>query len=289
MDESEYNNVGYSGYYPHINNMSNYNLPEISKTNNNYKKTWLKYNYRFIISVIIFIICTSGYAMNQKGILNITDPSKINQLSENEFNITKFLISNNTCKNYDLISPDNIKKYFEDIGEYKTYKKINNCLSGISFITSLIIVSIIYYINFNFVKEKKENKYAKIISFILATILLINEFIIFIIDLALFMRLYEIIIYIQKNIDNKCIIILTWDYTIKLLKHLIKTILILSLFKICNMQLIVYFLKQLIVMNNFFNYEDEEEEEEEEEIDVKNNIELKKDFSFNIDVDSIKQ
>ena len=285
MDENDIHNLGfYLDNYPYTNNMSNYNLPEINKSKNNFTKIYLKFNNRLIISIIIFTICTTSHVINQKGLLSITNPSKINELSDNEFNITKLLISNNTCKDYDLISFPNIKRYFENIGNYALYKKINIFLTRISFICSLILLSIMYYININFVKNKKENKFIKLSSFIICIILLINEFIIFILYLALFLRIYEIIIYIQKNIENKCIIILTWDYTIKLLKNLIKTILIFSFFKICNIQLNVYFLKQLIVLNNFFNYD----ENNEEEIEIKK-YDFKRDFSFNNDFNSIKQ
>ena len=283
MDENEINNLGFSGYFPYINKSSNYNLLMINKSKNIYTKKYLKYNYKLIISIIIFIICSVTYIMNQKGLLNITDPSKINELSENEFNITKILISNNTCKNYDLISISNIKKYFENINDYKLCKNINNFLTGISFIFSLILLSFIYYINISFTKNKNDNKLIKIYSFVLGIILLINEFIIFILYLALFLRIYDIINYIKKSIDNKCIIILTWEYTIKLLINLIKFILILCLFKICNLQIIVYFLKQLIVLNNFFNYDIKEENK------VKKINDIKRGFSFNKDTASIRK
>lgn len=261
MNESYLNNFEFSGYYPFLNEISDVNLPEINTKKNINKKSFLKYNYRLTISIIIFIICTAGFAMNQKGLFDITDPSKISKLNEksdNEFNITKFLISNETCKNFDLISPKKIKNYFNNIGEFKTFTQINNYLTGISFITSLIILSIIYYINKCFIKEKKESKYLKISAFILGCILLLNEFIIFIVYLDLFIRLYEVIIFIEINIYNKCIILLTWDYTIKVLKQLIRIIIIFSLFKICNLQLIIFFLKKLIMLNNFFNYEEKE-------------------------------
>ena len=109
-----------------------------------------------------------------------------------------------------------------------------------------------------FYKKKKENKYLKIISFILGCVLLLNRFIIFIFYLDLFMRLFDVIIFIETNLDNKCIILLTWDYTIKVLKQLIRIIIIFVLFKICNLQLIIYFIKKLIILNNFFNYEEKE-------------------------------
>ena len=259
MEESYLNNFDYSGYYPFMNEISDANLPDISKTKNVNKKYYLKYNYRFTISIIIFIICTIGYIMNHKGLLDITNPSKLNEKNENEINISQFLISNETCKNIDLIKPEKITNYFGNIAEFKKFKIINNYLIGISFILSLSLLSIIYYINKSFLKEKKEHKYLKIISFILGSILLLNEFIIFIIYLDLFMRLYDIIYFIETSISNKCIILLTWNYTTKVLKELIKIILILDLFKICNIQLIIYFIKKLIVLNNFFNYEEKEQ------------------------------
>ncbi len=272
MDENCINGIDYSGYYPFITEMSEVNISETNKKKNNYKKYYLKYNYRFLLALIIFIICTASYIINQRGVIDITDSSKIrtiNEKSDNEFNITKFLISNDTCKDYDLISSSNIRKYFEDIDEFRKYKKLNNYLNAFSFISSLILLFVIYYINRLFMNAEKENKILKIFSFILGSILLINEFIIFIIYLNIFLRLYEIISYIETNIDNKCIILLTWDYTINVLKQITRTILVLGLFKICNLQLIVYFLKQLIILNNFFNYdEDNEDNENNKDINI---------------------
>jgi hypothetical protein len=259
MEESYLNNFDYSGYYPFMNEISDTNLPDIGKIKNVNKKYYLKYNYRFTISIIIFIICTIGYIMNHKGLLDITNPSKLNEKNENEINISQFLLSNETCKNIDLIKPEKITNYFGNIAEFKKFQIINNYLIGISLILSLSLLSIIYYINKSFLKENKEHKYLKIISFILGSILLLNEFIIFIIYLDLFMRLYDIIYFIETSISNKCIILLTWNYTTKVLKELIKIILILDLFKICNIQLIIYFIKKLIVLNNFFNYEEKEQ------------------------------
>ena len=265
MDENFINNSDYSDYYPFINEISDANFQENNKKRNNYKKYGLKYNYRFLIAFIIFIICTAAYIINQRGVIDIADSSKIktiNEKSDNEFSITKILISNETCKDYNLISSSNIGKYFADINEFRKYKTLNNYLNGISFISSLILLFAIIYINRLFMNEEKHNKHLKIFSFILGNILVINEFIIFIIYLNIFLRLYEIIVYIERNIDNKCIILLTWDYTIKVLKQFIRIIIILGLFKLCNFQLIVYFLKQLIILNNFFNYDEENEDNE---------------------------
>ena len=62
----------------------------------------------------------------------------------------------------------------------------------------------------------------------------------------------------EKNINNKCIILLNSDYSIKVLKHLIKILMVLEILKIFNIQLLIYFLKQLIILNNFFYYEDKD-------------------------------
>ena len=274
MDENFIDSVDFSEYNPYINEFSDINLPEINKNNSINKKYILKNNYRFTISLIIFIICTSGYIMNQNGLVNVTNPSKINKInenSENEFNVTKFLISNNTCQNKDLISRQKINKYFDTIYEFRLFKKINNYLIRTSFILSLSLVSIIYYINRCYINDKKENKCLKIISFNLGIILLFNELIIFIIYIDLFIRLYEIIFFIETNIENKCIILLTWDYTIKVLKQLIRIILIMNLFKICNLQLIIYLLKKLFVLNNYFNHEEKEQQSKDMNLDLINN------------------
>ena len=92
MEESYINNFDYSGYYPYMNEISDANLPEINKTNNINKKYYLKYNYRFTISIIIFMICTIGYIMNQKGILDIANPSKLNEKKQNNF-VNQYIIT----------------------------------------------------------------------------------------------------------------------------------------------------------------------------------------------------
>ena len=56
MDENCINGIDYSGYYPFINEMSEVNISETNKKKNNYKKYYLKYNYRFLLALIIFII-----------------------------------------------------------------------------------------------------------------------------------------------------------------------------------------------------------------------------------------
>ena len=78
------------------------------------------------------------------------------------------------------------------------------------------------------------------------------ELILFNILLYLFLRIFDIINFLNNNIQNRCIILDSWNYSEKVLKHLMKMIMILEIIKICNIQLIIYFLKQLIVLNNFF-------------------------------------
>ena len=82
--------------------------------------------------------------------------------------------------------------------------------------------------------------------------LFIIELLLFNILLYSFLRLFDVINFLESNIKNNCILFIHWDYNERILKHLMKMIMILELLKICNLQILVYFLKQLIVLNNYF-------------------------------------
>ena len=70
------------------------------------------------------------------------------------------------------------------------------------------------------------------------------------------MRIFGIINFLENNIENKCIILISWNYSKRVLKHLMKNTMVLELLKIINIQILVYLLKQLIVLNNYFYNED---------------------------------
>ena len=240
-------NADYSTIYGH----DSPNLEENKKIIINRKKR-IKYNFKLVISIIIFIITTAGFVMNENGIIDFSDSSGLS--TDYEFNITNFIISNDTCKNFSKISDKEIDRYFRKINEYQIIRAINFYLILFSFICSFILFLTIYHINRNFLLGKNQSKFLNIFSFVICLLLLINEFLSLLLYLALFLRMYEIIVFIESGVELKCIIILTWHYTIKLLKLRLNIILILSVFKICNLQLIIYFMKQLLILNHFFNF-----------------------------------
>ena len=147
--------------------------------------------------------------------------------------------------------------YYTNINNFEYSKDIANFLGKISIVASLILIGNIYYIKLTFEKRENPKNFFSILSFIICSILFIIELFIFSIFLYLFLRIFEIINFLDNNIKNQCIILSSWNYDEKVLKHLMKMIMVLGLLKIFHFQLLIYLLKQLIVMNNFFYYEED--------------------------------
>ena len=53
----------------------NYNLYQFDSSNRNNvgKNLWLKYHYKFIISIIIFFLSMTGYLITYKGLFDMPD------------------------------------------------------------------------------------------------------------------------------------------------------------------------------------------------------------------------
>ena len=251
------------------NSPSNLNLYQVSSPKINddkdFKKNFLKYNYKFIFSIIILIMSITGYLITYKGLFDI---SESNQNINNEFNITNFFISIEKCTNKDYITSEAKNNYLSDINNFEFSKNLSTILGKISMIISLLLVSNIYYIKWTFVKKENQSNFLLILSFIFSLILFIIEIIIFIFLLNCFLRLFDIINFLYKNISNKCIILPSWNYDEKVLKHLMKICMVLALLKICLIQLLLYFLKQIILLNNFFYPEEEEEDSKSDELNM---------------------
>ena len=233
------------------NNISNKNLynpiysPPKVKTPN---YIWLKYHYNFIISLIITILFMLGFLITIKGICDIK--SGDNHLMKT-FNITNFYITNETCpiKNNIFIES---KKYYKNINNFVYSRNLAIFIGKFGMLFSLMLISIIFYIKFKEEKKQKATNVSLISSFFICLILFIIELFLFNIFLYSFLRLFDIIHFLESNIKRNCILFFHWDYNEKVLKHLMKMIMVIELLKICNLQVLVYFLKQLIILNNFF-------------------------------------
>ena len=234
-------------------NLNMYQL-ENKKNNETDPNLWLKHNYRFILSIIISMFCIVGYLITLEGLFDI----KNFKYENNEFNINDFYIINGTCTNTKYIGIEAINDYFLKINNFNYYKKLIIYFGKISIFICILLMSILFYIKWAYEKGEEIKNNCLISSIVLGIILFVGEFFIFNLLLYLFLRLFEIINFLENNINNKCIILLNSDYSIKVLKHLIKILMVLEILKIFNIQLLIYFLKQLIILNNFFYYEDKD-------------------------------
>ena len=230
-----------------INNNDIYNKI-ISSKEDNKKNNWIKYQYKFIISLIISILFMIGFLISTKGIFDIKSGDK-NVLKK--FNITDFYITNETCSIQNNIIIDS-KKYYKNINNFHYSRKVILFIGKIAMFFSLLLMGVIFYIKFSVEKDQTPKNIFLICSFYICLILFIVEFLMFNILLYSFLRIFDIINFLESNIKNNCILFIHWDYNEKILKHLMKMIMILELLKIYNCQILVYFLKQLIVLNNYF-------------------------------------
>ena len=220
----------------------------IPSKEDNKKNIWIKYQYKFIISLIISILFMIGFIISTKSIFDIKNVDK-NVMKE--FNITNFYITNETCSKQNNIIIE-AKKYYKNINNFHYSRKVTIFIGKIAIFVSLLLLGVIFYIKFSIEKEQTPKIIFIIFSFYLCLLLFILELLMFNILLYSFLRLFDIINFLESNIKNNCILFLLWDYNEKILKHLMKMIMILELLKICNLQILVYFLKQLIVLNNYF-------------------------------------
>ena len=254
MDESSNKDT----YFFEQNSPLNYNLYQIDTYNRNNvrKNLWLKYHYKFIITILIFFLSMTGYFIATKGLFDI---STNNQNIDEVFNITNFYIFNETCIKNKYITNESKNNYFMDINDFEFSKNLSILFSKISMLVSLLLVGNIYYIKWSFEKRGHQKHFFLIFAFVLCLLLFIIEFFLFCIFIYLFLRDFDIINFLENNITNNCIILPSWNYDEKVLKHLMKIIMVLQLIKICHIHLLIYFLKQLIVLNKFFYKKKEEE------------------------------
>ena len=69
----------------------------------------------------------------------------------------------------------------------------------------------------------------------------------------MYIKVIKIFSFIETNVKNRCIIMLKANYIIKCLKQKIKIIIVLACYNLCCVILIIYLLKMLFILNNFFN------------------------------------
>lgn len=253
MDEKNTNNIALLGYQN--NNSQIVDSPSYPKqkiTTN----ILLKYHYNFVISLIITILFMTGFIISKKGILNIiSDDKNVTK----EFNITNFYITNDTCQTKNDMNIET-KNYYENINNYVDSRQMVIYIGKMAMFFSLLLLSNIFYIKFNEEKGNKQNDYFFKSSFFLCLILFILELLLFNNLLYSFLRLFDVINFLEDNIKNTCILFIHWSYNEKVLKHIMKMIMVLELLKICNLQILVYFLKKTIILNRFFYQEDKSNE-----------------------------
>ena len=236
---------------------SNFNLTQVEKSvlgeNSDLKEKWLKYHYKFILSLIIFLLFVVDILITKKSILDITKNEQIND----KFNLTDFIITNNTCR-YEIDIITESDNYHKNINDFYYSRKIIIYLIESALFTSLILMINIYYIKYNYEKGENQNNIILILSFIFCLLLFIIEFLLITTFIYILLRLFDIINFIENNVENTCIIFPSSEYILIILKYLMKMIMVLELLKICNLQILIYFLKQLIILNNFFYFENDD-------------------------------
>ena len=166
MDESS----GKEVFFLEENLNSNFNLTQVEKSilgeNNEIKEKWLKYHYKFILSLIIFLLFVIDILITKKSILDLTKDEQI----YDKFNLTDFIITNNTCGNeLDIfIVSDN---YHKNINDFYFSRKIIIYLCESALFTSLILMISIYYIKYNYEKGEKQKNIILILSFVFCLLL----------------------------------------------------------------------------------------------------------------------
>ena len=212
------------------------------------KKLRIKYYYNFLISLIITILCITEYIITLNYLINIKN--NFRDIDNEEFNISNVYYTNDICENKK--QQIDLNKYFDNINDYIFSRNLIIKFEKVSFFDSIILIVMIQYINYLYKTEKNTKVNFHILSFISCIILFISQIIIFISFLYSFLRLFEIINFLEKN---DCFKINKLNIALILLKRIMQNILILSCFSICIFQVIIYFVKKLIIINEFFFYQ----------------------------------
>ena len=212
------------------------------------KKLKIKYYYNFLISLIITILCITEYIITLNYLINIKN--NFRDIDNEEFNISNVYYTNDICENKK--QQIDLNKYFDNINDYIFSRNLIIKFEKVSFFDSIILIVMIQYINYLYKTEKNTKVNFNILSFISCIILFISQIIIFISFLYSFLRLFEIINFLEKN---DCFKINKLNIALILLKRIIQNILILACFSICIFQVIIYFVKKLIIINEFFFYQ----------------------------------
>ncbi len=212
--------------------------------------TQTKLKIRYLLSILVFIITLIGTIMNKYGVIDLDSVESLDP--EYELNITNFKISKNEiCKNY--ITEDSISIYISYINKYQVSKSLNNKINYCEpFIAILLIISIYFIVKQN---DDMNEDYIKIINFSFydCFFLLIIQYFSILLYIIMYIKVIKIFSFIETNVKNRCIIMLKANYIIKCLKQKIKIIIVLACYNLCCVILIIYLLKMLFILNNFFN------------------------------------
>ena len=210
----------------------------------------IKLKIRYLLSILLFIITLIGTIMNKYGVIDLDSVQSLDP--EYELNITNFRISKNEiCKNY--ITEESISIYISHINKYQVSKSLNNKINYCEPFIAISLIIFIYYI----VKQNDNvnENYIKIINFSFydCFFLLIIQYFSILLYIIMYIKVIKIFSFIETNVKNRCIIMLKANYIIKCLKQKIKIIIVLACYNLCCVILIIYLLKMLFILNNFFN------------------------------------
>ena len=233
---------------------------------------YLKLRFRFLISIIILIIMIFFLPLKHYGINSL----KSSYINENEFNLTKYRINSTKCLNNEYISINKRNEYNQSINYFEIINKISNYIIYINILLSLILVICLYFIIKLKVKYNIEeiSKNFKEYIFILSCIINFIEYILMLLIILLYLNIQKIINFITFNINNNCIVMLTWNFTLDYLYENNKFISILLFFRLFVLVLGLYLTKSLFIFNNYFINEEEDELNKENNNIINNNIQF---------------
>ena len=233
---------------------------------------YLKIRFRFLISIIILIFMLFFLPLKHYGI-NSLNSSYIN---ENEFNLTKYRINSTKCLNKEYISKNKRNEYIQSKNYFEIINKISNYIIYINILFTFVLMICLYIIIKLKVKYNVEeiSKNFKEYIFILSCIINFIDYILLLLLILLYMNIQKIINFITFNINNKCIVMLTWNFTLEYLYENNKFISILLFFRLIILVLGLYLTKSLFIFNNYYIDEEEDELNKDNNNNNNNNIQF---------------
>lgn len=221
----------------------------------------IKLKYRYCISISICIINLLIFSLNIQLIKPISSLSSFS-LFGYDFNITQF---NTTCQEQYSIPNGLYKQYSFSISLY-------HCLRIINILLYLIILclSISSMVFFNLLLRQDDNQqYDKLKTIALWFELFKGGLLVFtiVLYLTMFIRFSIIINYLEFNNNINCLNVNAFEFVYMILKNIKSSLALLAILALCALIIVIYFLKILLVYNNFFIIKQSTNEVYEQDID----------------------